>query len=82
MYSIPLPVKSWSFDFEIVGDTVYLMSGDYTLYKKSTADKEWNKLGAYSILSLAGLYKHGNKVYGRTWDGSDLRLRVWNLLNI
>ncbi len=74
MYSIELPKNAWAFDFEVAGNTVYLMSGDYNLYRKGVSDKEWTKLGSYSIMSLAGLYAQGNEVYGRAWDGADLKL--------
>jgi hypothetical protein len=74
MYSIALPKNIWGLDFEVMGNTVYLMGGDYNLYKKSVGGDEWVKLGTYSIMSLAGLYSQGSEVYGRAWDGADFTL--------
>jgi hypothetical protein len=80
MYSIALPKNGFGLDFEVSGDTVYLMNGDNCLYKKSTADAEWVKLGTYSIMRLAGLYAEENEVYGRTWDGADMHLTGFQLI--
>ncbi len=79
MYSVPIPSNAWGLDFEVAGDTIYLMHGDSWLYKISAAageadGKSWEKLGSYSIISLAGLYSQGTEVFGRAWDGADILL--------
>jgi hypothetical protein len=79
MYSVPLPSNAWGLDFEVAGDTIYLMHGDSWLYKiraaaGETDSKGWEKLDTYSIISLAGLYSHGPEVFGRAWDGADILL--------